>query len=341
MHNNIQKIEISHRTILFTLLLLAGAWLLFAIKDLILLFFVALIIMAALNPVVSKIEKYIPRWLSILIVYLLIFASFVFITYGIVPSLISQSRELVNVLPKYFENLKLYGITPQSISTQFQILENLPSEIAKMVVSIFSNIIILFVVFVVAFYLLLEHKNASRYSFFLFGEKGKIKALQFIELWESRLGSWIGAQIILMFIVGGLSFLGFSILGLRYAVALALLAGVLEVIPNIGPTISAVFATLAGLTISPFTGLAALVWGLIVQQLENNVIVPKLMKEAVGLNPLATIFFLAVGFRLAGVVGALLAIPVYLTIEVALTIFFTESFPTQKPLLTKKTLKKE
>ena len=86
-------------------------------------------------------------------------------------------------------------------------------------------------------------------------------------------------------------------------------------IPNIGPTIASILAGLVGLIVSPLTALLAVVWGIIVQQLENNFIVPKIMKEATGINPLITILLIASGARLGGVVGAIIALPLYITVE--------------------------
>ncbi len=331
MNKDPQKIEISHRTIIFATLFILGLWLLWQIRDILLLLFVSVTFMSALNPLVSRLERFrFPRWLSILFIYILLILGLSFLVSGIIPPLVSQSKNLVNDLPTHLSKLNTLGITPQIISSQFKVLENLPGEILRLAVSFFSNILVITIIFVITFYLLLEHKNAARYSFFLFGEKSNQKALQVLELLENRLGSWVGAQFLLMFIVGLLSYFGYLALGLEYALPLALAAGLLEVIPNIGPTITALLATLAGLTVSPLIALAALAWGLVVQQLENNLIVPKIMKEAVGINPLVTILSLAIGFKLAGIPGALLAIPFYLTLEVILTALFTETIPSPK-----------
>jgi len=120
------------------------------------------------------------------------------------------------------------------------------------------------------------------------------------------------------------------LLGLNYALPLALIAGLLEIVPNIGPTVSTVLAAVVALTISPLTALLTVAWGIFVQQLENNLIVPKIMKHTVGLNPLVTIFFLLVGAKLAGVAGAILAIPVFLTIDAVLRVLLPQRFFSNK-----------
>ncbi len=287
--------------------------------------------MGALNPLVTKIEKYkIPRWLAILMIYVVVLAIFVVSVVGITPPFVEQTTNLAKNLPQLFEQVTIFGATPQSLSEQFKILDNLPREAVKLVLSIFQNLLTIIIISVVTFYLLIEHKNLGKYSFFLFGKKSDQKVIKTISTLEKRLGDWVRAQFLLMLVVGLLSYIGFAFLGLEYAVPLAIVAGLLELIPNIGPAITTVLAVLVGLITSPLTALAALSWSFLVQQLENNFIVPKIMKEAVGINPLVTILSLVIGFNLGGVVGGILAIPVYLTIEVILTSIYTTELTRSK-----------
>ncbi len=117
-----------------------------------------------------------------------------------------------------------------------------------------------------------------------------------------------------MIIIGLFSYLGLRILGIDFALPLALLAGFLEIIPNIGPTISAVPAVIAGLAISPLYGVSVLVLYLFIQQCENTFIVPKVMEKSLGMNPVITIVVLSIGFKLAGILGMLLALPTFIVI---------------------------
>jgi len=277
--------------------------------------------MEALHPTVSKLQKFkIPRPIAILILYILILAFVSFSVAGVVPLLVEQTNGLVNTLPDAIANFSFFGASAIDLSSQFKILENIPGEIAKTVVSLFSNVFSAFVILVITFYLLLERQNFDDYSFNFFGIKGKDKALKIFGLLEKRLGSWLNAEVLLMTIIGLLSYLAFLLLGLPYAVPLAILAGLLELIPNIGPTVSAVLAGLVGLTVSPLTGVLAVLAGVLIQQLENNFIVPKIMKETVGINPLVTILLLASGAKLGGIIGAVLAVPIYLTVHSVLQV---------------------
>lgn len=311
-----QKVEISYRTIIFFILFVISLFVVWRLRSLILLVFLCFLFMEGLNPVVNWLEKFkIPRILAIVIVYVIIASFLSFSVAGIIPTLVEQLTNLIQSIPILIEKVNLWGFNPIDFSTQLKILENLPNNIATTALSLFSNVISIFIFFVITFYLLLERKNLDKYLVNIFGSRDKNKALKVSEHLEKRLGSWVGAELMLMLIIGILSYFGYALIGLNYALPLAIIAGLLEMVPNIGPTIASVLAGLVGLIVSPLTGLLAVVWGIIVQQLENNFIVPKIMKETVGINPLVTILLIASGAELGGVVGAVIAVPVYLTVE--------------------------
>lgn len=315
-----QKVEISYKTIIFSVLFLLSLLVIWQLRSLILLVFLCYIFMEGLNPVVTWLQKFkLPRVVAILIVYAVIAAAISFAFAGIIPALVEQSTNLIKNLPNFINNINLWGFNPTDFSSQLKILENLPSNIATTALSIFSNVISVFVFFVITFYLLLERKNFDNYLVEIFGNKSS-KAVEVVNQLEKRLGHWVSAELFLMLIIGVLSYVGYLIIGVNYALPLAIIAGLLEMVPNIGPTIASILAGLFGLTISPLIGVLAVAWGIIVQQLENNFIVPKIMKETVGINPLITILLIAAGAKLGGIIGAIIAVPLYLTAE---TIFRT------------------
>jgi predicted PurR-regulated permease PerM len=120
-----------------------------------------------------------------------------------------------------------------------------------------------------------------------------------------------------MFVVGLLTYIGLTILGIKYALPLALIAGFFEILPNIGPTLAAIPAiAVALLTVSPLMGLAVLGLYIIIQQLENNLILPYAMKKSANVNPIISILVILIGFRLGGVVFAALAIPLFLVVKI-------------------------
>ena len=326
-----KRIEISSKTIIFITIFLASLKIFWQIRNILSLFFFCFIFMEILNPSVLWLEKHkIPRPFAIFILYLLVLLSLSFTFAGLVPLLVDQTTGLINTLPKLLQETNFLGVSAIDWSSQFSFISDLPGNIGKTIFSIFSNIFMAFVFFIVTFYLLIERKNFSHYSLHIFGPEGAKKADTIIANLEKRLGSWFNAEIVLMTIIGLVSYLGYLLLGLSYAVPLALIAGFLEIVPNIGPTVATILAAIVGLTISPLTALLAIAWGILVQQLENNLIVPRIMKKSVGLNPLATIFFLLVGAKLAGVAGAVLAIPIFLTIDSIARVLLPSRFFTNK-----------
>ena len=311
-----KRIEISYKTIVFTVIFLLSLVVLWQIRSIILLLFISFIFMEAINPAISKLEKIkIPRPLGILMIYILILATLSFTIAGIVPIFVEQTAGLINSLPDMLQNVKIFGNNAIDLSSQFKILENIPTNIAKTAVEIVGNIISGFVIFFLTFYLLLEKKNFPKYSLSIFGETGRSKFLEIIDALESRLGHWVNAEFFLMTIIGICSYVAYLLLGLKYAVPLAIFAGILEAVPTLGPILATIVAAIVGFTVSPLTGVLTIAAGTIIQQLENNIIVPKIMKQTVGLNPLITILLIATGAQLAGITGALLAVPLYLIIE--------------------------
>jgi predicted PurR-regulated permease PerM len=320
------RVDISHKTILY-ITLLALIWKFsIQIKDVLLGLFVAIILVGAMNPLVENLEKRgIPRWLSILILYLLLILVLVLVISGIFPPLVNQTTDLLKSLPLISRQVDFMGLDiGETLSARLnEQITQISSGAFRLTVSVLTNIVSVFGVLVISFYLLLEHRNLDGYLFSLFGDEGSRRGKEIVIRLEKRLGGWIRAQLLLMTIVGLLSYIGYRILGLTFALPLAILAGLLEIVPNVGPVLAAIPAILLGLSISPFTALLVAAWNIIVQQLENNLIVPRLMKTVTGINPVVTLLSLAVGLKLAGTVGMILAIPSYLTLE----ILFKEFFP--------------
>lgn len=310
-----KKIEISHRTIIFAAFFLILLWLLWQIRQIILGLFISLILMTAINPSIDKMERMkIPRVLGIILMYVLILGVFGLVIAGIVPPLVDQTATFIANAPNLIENIPL--VNQQVIENQLQQLGSIPAGLVKISVSIFTNLIGVFALLVITFYLLLERKNLDRYLHILFGGDGEVKAERFVNRLEEKLGGWVRAELTLMVIIGVLSYFGLRLLGIDFALPLALLAGIFELIPNIGPVLSSIPAILAGLVISPLTALAVAALYFLIQQVENGLIVPQVMAKETGVNPLVTIISLAIGFKIGGVSGAILAVPVVLLIQI-------------------------
>jgi predicted PurR-regulated permease PerM len=321
------KVEISYKTIILTIGTILSLWLLYFIKDIILEFFLALLIMTILNPLVSKLAKQnIPRGVSVLITYIIVFGLLGGVIAGIIPALIEQSTSFAYNLPKYLNNLGLNPLVRDQVIDQFfSQIGNLPSQIIKVSISIFSNFISVISILIFSFYLLLmEEKLDDKLSYFL-GESKRKTIVKIINLMEFRLGGWARGELILMGMIGVFSYIGLTLLGIPFALPLAILAGLLEIVPYFGPIISSIPAVIIGLSISPLTGLAVIALAFIIHQLENYVFVPKIMEKSVGVSPIATLLALAIGFRLIGISGAIIAVPIVITLQVLSKEFFPHS----------------
>lgn len=311
------KIEVSHKTIVFTVVLILSLWFVFVIRDIIMQFFVALLIMAILNPMVSKLSKYkIPRALSVLVIYVILITIFSFTLSAVIPPLADQTSSFINNFPSFLEKIGLPSLVSQRIIQQLvDQLGTLPERAARLTVSLFSNILAVVSVLVFAFYLLSERDKLNAQIGYFFGEGKKKKVGRFIDRLESNLGGWAGGELILMTVVGSSNYIGFRLLGIPFALPLAILAGMLEIVPYIGPILAAIPAVMIGFGISVITGAATLALAFLVQQVENYVFVPQIMKKSIDVNPIVTLLALAIGFRLSGVVGLLISVPVFITLR--------------------------
>lgn len=312
-----RKIEISHKTIIFTVVFLGSLWFVYFISDIVLQLFVALLLVSVLNPFVIKLSKLkIPKVVSIILSYVLIFGFFGIAIASILPALIEQTTNLANNLPLYLQNLGLQNYANEEVLKQLvSQLGSVPSQIIKAGFLLFGNILSILTVAIFAFYLLLVRDKFDTSLEFLFGKEKTKGVATLINNLEIKLGGWARGQFSLMLTIGVFSYLGFMLLGIPYALPLAMLAGMFEIIPYLGPIIAAVPAIILGFSISPFLGFAAVGFSILIQQLENYVLVPKIMEKSTGVSPIITLLSLAVGFRIAGIVGMIISIPIVIIVQ--------------------------
>lgn len=312
-----RKIDISHKTIIFITVFILALWLTFLIRDLLLILFVALILMSALSPMVKFLNKYkIPKAIGIATTYIIIIAVIVGLLAIVVPPLVEETSRLLLTLPPRFDQLfNLVAIDRSVFDTQ---IESFSKNIFSITLSVFDNLLTIIFLLVITFYLILERENLEeRLSSLFVGREENVKRL--IVQIEEKLGGWLRGQLFLSLVIGLLSYIGLTILGIPYALPLAVIAGVLEVVPVIGPIISAIPSILVALSISPVLALGVAAMYFVIQQVENNIIVPQVMKRAVGLNPLVVILAIAIGSRLLGFAGALLAVPIAVVLQIVVT----------------------
>jgi predicted PurR-regulated permease PerM len=317
-----KKVDISHKTIIFIAIFLLGIWIVYHILDLIMLLFVAIIFTSALSPLVQNMQRWkMPKVLGIAVIYIgiiLVLGSLLTISF---TPLIEQTSRLASDLPATTRNVLLsLNIDPNVVRSE---IPDLSKNFLSLSKTLFDNVITIIFLLVITFYLLLEKEDVEkRFATLFIGREQRVKDI--LEQIEEKLGSWLRGQLSLSLIIGVLVYLGLTILNIEYALPLAIWAGLLEVIPVIGPIIAAIPAVLIALTTSPVLAGAAAAMYFIIQQLENHLIVPQIMRRAVGLNPLLVIIAVAVGGRLLGFGGALLAVPIAVVIQIIVSDFIKQ-----------------
>lgn len=312
-----RKIDISHRTVIFVAVFILSLWIIYLIRDLLLILFVGLILMSALAPMVRLLAKFkLPKALGITITYIIIIGILAGVLVIILPPLIEQTSRLVVTLPPLAA--QFFNITNIDRSVFQSELSSLSKNIFSITINIFDHFLTIIFLLVLTFYLLLERDDLeNRVAALFIGREERVRNL-IIHIQE-KLGAWLRGQLLLSLIIGVFSYIGLIILNIPYALPLAIFSGVMEVVPVIGPIISALPAILIALTISPLLSLGVAAMFFVIQQLENNLIVPQVMKRAVGLNPLVVILAIAAGSRLLGFAGALLAVPIVVVIQIIVT----------------------
>ncbi|MGB0757266.1 MAG: AI-2E family transporter [Patescibacteria group bacterium] len=299
-----------------------------AIRDVLLLIFVSMVLAAAFDPWVDALQKKgIARAFGILFIYAIIIGVFTTAVILMIPPLIEQLTGLYNAFPQLVEQFNsalgsLHGTTVQDsvqsgindLTTRLQSGDTVTSVFSA-IGSIFGGIFGVFAMMVMTFYMLVQENNIEKLVKLISPKKYHDFAVNTITDVSKKLGLWLRGQVMIGIIVGLLVYITLSILGVEYALVLGILSAITELIPFIGPWIGAVPGVLIAFIQAPIFGLAAIVIYLAVQQLENNIITPKLMSKVVGLSPLVVIVAILVGAKIAGVLGALLAVPTALIIQ--------------------------
>lgn len=330
------EIEISTSIIFKTILILLAVWFLYLVMDVIAMVFIAVIITSSMDPIVDWLQtKKISRSVGVLGLFLALFLVIGLVFSFLIPPMISQFQDFSNDFPKYFRageasfsHLKDFfaskhiNLDLQQVADNFTgSLSNLSENIFSKTVGVFSGFISVIVVFSLAFYMTVEENGINKFITSVSPDKYKDYASNLANRIKEKIGKWMLGQLFLMITIFILDAIGLYLVGVPYALILGIFAGVMEIVPYIGPIVSAVPGIILGFLISPTVGFLALLVYLIAQQIESHVIVPQVMKKAVGLNPVATIVALLVGLRLGGVVGAILSIPVATAVSLAINDF--------------------
>lgn len=328
--------DVSYSTFIKVVVIALLLLFLYLVREVILLMFVAIIIASGIDPWIDFLQKKrIPRWLSVIFIFIVLIGFVSLIVYLLIPPIAQQLQQLAVLLPQYFKvileqvkgsdivNLESGVDSIQKVFGSFgDKFGNLASNIFGTFSGVLKGVISMIIVFVLSFYFVVEENNFKKFIRSITPTKHRPYVEDLVDRIQVQIGRWFRGQLLLGGIVGVMVFIGLTIAGVKYALVLALLAGLLELVPYIGPILSAVPAVFLGFTQSPILGLVVIGIYLLVQQLENHLIVPNVMKRVVGLNPLVIILAILVGAKLAGVMGAIIAVP----LVTALHVFFMDIF---------------
>jgi len=314
-------------------LMLALLWALFEVRDALLLIYVAALVAIGFSPVVSAIERRrvagrhrLPRWAAILVIYLTLIGSLVAIGMAVMPPLVMQARELWSELPTLLHRGQQWlldrGLLSQEISVR-QAVEQTASggtdavgTVIGAVWGFVGGVFGILTILILAFYFLVDSASLVRTFVRLFpsGERERVEdACMRI---STKVSAWLAGQLLLGAIIGSTAAIGLWLLGVPYFYVLALIAGVGEMIPVVGPLLAAIPAIAVALSVSPATALFVAIFFLVQQQFENHVLVPKVMERQVGVSAVVVIVALLVGGSLLGIIGALLAVPTAAILQV-------------------------
>ena len=300
-------------------------------------FLLAIILAYLLNPLVDFFEdRRIPRVIAIFMIYIAVGA---LITLGItytVPRVVAEMNKLIERLPEFtvlltqfvadlekrFQNSNLppvfRNIVEQNIQrAQERLLLVLEYSVDALLGGL-GKVFVALLTPVLTFYILKDIVVIKRTIANLMPGRHRRKLLAWLSKIDATLGSWIRGQLLIAFMVGVLSTIGLSIIGLDFAILLGVLAGMLDVIPYFGPLIGGIPPVVVGMLVSPAMGIKALAVIIVVQQIESNLITPQILGHSLGLHPLIVIFALLLGGEIGGLLGMVLSVPVAAIIKVTI-----------------------
>lgn len=290
--------------------------------------FISLMLYYLLRPVVNLLENKlkIPRWLGIVSIYLIIAVLMVFFVAYIGPTLIEQMTAFANTsvetVTKMKESAKwiIYQMFKVNVDVQieqrfFDLVQQITASISKNAVDVLSFLtrtaIILAVIPFIVFYLLKDDKAFSERFMKVIPEDFGKEAKKILHNMDLTFANYIQGLVIVSLCTGGLLFIGYLLIGLNYALILALIALIFMSIPSLGPFLAICPALLVGLSDSPFMVLKVIIVFIIVQQIESNLISPQVIGQRLNIHPLTIILLLLAAGSLYGLIGLILATPLY------------------------------
>ncbi len=303
-------------------------WVLFLIRSTLVTVYISALFAMGISPLVRMIERQtaipigtrLPRWSAILLIYAAIIGALVGIGMAVVPPLMEQAEELWRSLPEKLEQgqqfLLRIGLLTEPISLSDAVQQAPKAGAGDIAATIFGYIrnvvggLFGFVaILLLTFYMLVESREIFSFFVRMFPRKERGRVAGISNTVTQKVSAWLGGQLLLSLVIGGTSAIGLWAMGVPYFYVLALISAIGEMIPMVGPILAAIPAILVAATVSPGLAIGVAVFFLIQQQLENTILVPKIMGRQVGLSAVTVIIALGIGSQLLGVIGAILSVP--------------------------------
>ena len=312
-------LDISWGTIFKIGIFLLSFYFLYLIRDILILTIFALIFSVLFNPAIDFLQrKKIPRVLAVIFVYIGVFGIISLLIYLTAPLFVQEIQQFLQIFPQYFEKISppLKGLGIQAFESMEQLISAFEKTLEKMASNIFSTLFAIFggifstlFIITISIFLSLEENLVEGSLIFLFPKKYENFVLDLWKKCQIKVSSWFGTRIIACLFVGVFSYFAFFLFNVKYSFALSLLAGSFNFIPIIGPILTGILIFLIVSLDSISRAIFALIAFILIQQIEGNILTPILTKKFIGLPPVLVLISLAIGGRLWGILGAILAIP--------------------------------
>ncbi len=318
-------IDITYASLLRVVVVVVLVIALFYLRNIIATLLFAVVVASGIEPGVRWFQRYrVPRVLAVLIIYVVAMAILGGAIYLVVPALVDEFSAFLDSFPRYqrvllqelrgFQNFPLFQLFSEDaasfiLNPPFD-LRTIGGSAISVIFSIFGGVFSGILLIVVSFYLASQEKGIEQFLRMVTPLRDEEYALDLWNRSQAKIGYWLRGQVVLAMVIGLMVYLTLTLLGIRYALSLAILAAIFEIIPIIGPVLSAVPAVFFAFLSSPFLALMVTIAYVIIQQVESHLIVPLVMRRTVGLNPLLVILALLIGGTLGGILGMFLAVPV-------------------------------
>ena len=332
--NEQKPLEISWGTIFKVALAFFVFYLIYLVKDILVLSVFGLIISILFEIPIRFLERKIPRTLAVVFLYVLAFAFISFLIYLPAAKLVKEIRSFINYFPVYFERiappLRDLGFTAfEDIESFVDMLEQtvqlMTANIFNVLFSIFGGVMVTIFVISIAIFISLEGGGMEKNLALLFPKKDEEFLTSLWQRCQKTVGLWFSVSILSCLFVGILSFITFSILKIDYPLSLSIIAGALNFVPVIGSIFAGIFIFIILAVDSLTTGFLGLILFTIIQQIDNSILTPLITKKLIKLSPVLVLISLTVGGKLFGFWGAVLTVPL-----VAVIVEFSRGFLERK-----------